>query len=347
MRYMLCLPHHLLRRLEIVRPHMAEAAPAETAAPHGRLIHFPVNFFAVVMGLSGLTLATLRLEKATGLTNVISLSTLVVAGAAGALITLLYILKAIRYPQAVRSEWHHPVRLAFFPAASISLLLLATATLPFARGTAFVLWSVGAALHLVVMLAVVAAWIGHRPFEPPHLNPAWFIPAVGNVIVPFAGVPLGFYEISWFFFSVGMMFWVILLTLIFNRLVFHNPLPERLLPTVVILIAPPAAGFIAYSNLNGLDPFARVLFYTGVLSALLVVTQLPKLARVGFSLAWWAYSFPFAALTVATFIYADLIGSAVHRGAALALYALLAGIIALLCVRTILAIAAGKICKPE
>lgn len=343
------------------------AAPAETVAPQGRLVHFPISFFAVIMGLSGLTLATLRLEKAAGLTHVLSLSALMLAGVCATLIALVYLTKAIRHPQAVRAEWKHPVRLVFFPTVSISLLLLGAATLPFARGTALVLWGAGAILHLIIMLAVVSAWIGHRPFEEPQLNPAWFIPAVGNVIVPFAGVPLGFYEISWFFFSIGVLFWVILLTLVFNRLIFHNPLPERLLPTLVILIAPPAAGFIAYAGLTGLDAvsrslmggveqllasdgidaFARMLYYSAVLSALLVLTQLPKLARIGFSLAWWAYSFPIAAMTVATFIYAQITHSAAHLYAAYGLFAILAGIITLLCVRTILAIAAGQVCKPE
>lgn len=320
---------------------------AATPAPEGRLVHFPISFFAVTMGLSGLTLAILRLEKAMSMTHALSFGAFAVALLSGVIISAFYGVKAIRYPQAVRSEWNHPVRLAFFPAATISLILLGTAAQPFSHTAAIALWAIGSGLHLVATLAVVSSWIGHRPFDPPHLNPAWFIPAVGNVIVPIAGMPLGYVEVSWFFFSVGMVFWLILLTLVFNRLVFHNPLPERLLPTLVILIAPPAVGFIAYVGLNGLDAFARVLFYAAVLFTLLVVTQLPKLARIGFALSWWAYSFPIAALTVATFIYAEHIDSAVHRGAALAVFAILVAVIALLSLRTIRAAIAGQICRPE
>jgi tellurite resistance protein len=197
-------------------------------------------------------------------------------------------------------------------------------------------------------LAVVSSWIGHRPFETPHLNPAWFIPAVGNVIVPVAGVPLGYVEVSWFFFSVGMVFWVILMTLIFNRLIFHNPLPERLLPTKVILIAPPAVGFIAYTRLTeGLDPFARILFYAAVLFALLMVVGLPKFARIGFALSWWAYSFPIAAFTIATFLYAEKAASVPHLYAAYGLTGVLVTVIALLVAATARAIARGDVCKPE
>ena len=39
---------------------------AETHAAQPRLMHLPVSLFAMVMGLSGLTLATLRFEHASG-----------------------------------------------------------------------------------------------------------------------------------------------------------------------------------------------------------------------------------------------------------------------------------------
>ena|GEM_PF-3316996 len=71
------------------------------------------------------------------------------------------------------------------------------------------------------------------------------------MLVPVAGVPLGYTDISWFFFSIGILFWGMLLTIIFYRVLFDNPLEERLMPTLFILIAPPAVGFIAYTRLTG------------------------------------------------------------------------------------------------
>ncbi|MEJ2125721.1 MAG: SLAC1 anion channel family protein [Alphaproteobacteria bacterium] len=328
-----------------------EPDPTHTPTPeaaHVRLEHFPISFFAITMGLSGLTLALLRLEHSAEISHTLSIGALIAASASAIIVALFYFAKIIRHPQAVRAEWHHPVRLSFFPAASISLILLATAVFPFSQKTSLVLWSTGTTLHFLGTLAVVSAWISHRPFEIPHLNPAWFIPAVGNVLVPVVGVKLGYVEVSWFFFSVGMVFWLILLTLIFNRLIFHNPMPGRLFPTMVILIAPPAVGFIAYTRLIGdVDPFARMLYYAGVMFAILVITQLPRLARLDFALSWWAYSFPVAALTISTFLYAEMTHSDWHRYAAYGVFSILGLVIALLVVRTIVAIAAGKICEPE
>src|SRR5690606_2728143 len=114
--------------------------------------------------------------------SVLSFSVLVGTGAVFGLTVLLYLAKALRYPQAIMAEWKHPVRLAFFPAISISLLLLAVGALGVNAALAEGLWLAGMLLQGVLTVAVVSGWIGTRSFMHGTLSPAWFIPAVGNVI---------------------------------------------------------------------------------------------------------------------------------------------------------------------
>ena len=263
-------------------------------------------------------------------------------------IALLYLAKAVKYPQAVVQEWKHPVRIAFFPAVSISILLIATALHAHGIEAARGLWMIGAALQAVLTVSVISGWISHRAFEVGQLTPAWFIPAVGNVVVPVAGARLGYVELSWFFFATGMVFWVVLLTLVFNRLIFHNPIPAKLFPTLVILIAPPAVAFLAYVNLTGqIDSFARILINAGYLFTLLIVVQVPKLARLPFALPWWALSFPLAAMTIASFLFARMTGSGAHEAIGWVLLVVLVSVVLKLVVRTALAISRNEICVPE
>lgn len=329
---------------------MSEAIPAAAGpSADSRLSHFPITFFATVMGLAGLTLATHVVEARFGLGPGASRVLLALTVADFVLVAAVYALKAWRHPQAVVAEWAHPVRLAFFPAVSISLLLIATAARAEFSGAAHVLWLTGAGLQGALTLAVVSGWIGRRPFQPMHLSPAWFIPAVGNVIVPVAGVGFGHTELAWMFFAVGVLFWLVLLTLVMNRLIFHDPLPGRLLPTLVILVAPPAVGFLAWLQLNGgeLDALARVLYYAGVWFAAIVALQVPGVLRIPFALSFWALSFPVAALTLATLRYAALAGSQAHDRAGMVLFAVLVVVVAALVVRTLGAAARGQICLPE
>jgi len=315
---------------------------------HDRLENFPITFYAIVMGMLGLTLATHAAENAFDMGSTASLAVLVVSVIIFVAVTALYAMKYLGYRTAVAEEWGHPVKIAFFPTTSISILLLAIATMPYSLRVADTLWIIGAALQAVLTLSVIGNWIGHKPYQPMHLGPAWFIPAVGNVVVPVAGAMLGYTELSWLFFSAGLMFWIVLLTLVMNRLIFHDPLPARLMPTLVILIAPPAVAFIAYFRLTGeIDAFARILINTGYVFAAVVATQIGKIARLPFALSWWALSFPVAALTIASFLYAEKMASSAHEFIAGFLMAALVVIVVGLLVKTVQAIAGRRICMPE
>lgn len=311
-----------------------------------RLENFPVSFFSSVMGLAGLTIAWQRAERLFG----VNVSAWLLALTIGVFLVLLgfYAAKCLRHPQAVAKEFQHPVRLNFFPTLSISLLLLSIALLPHSTTLSLYLWAGGAALHLLFTLVVMSIWIHHTKFEITHINPAWFIPVVGNIIVPIAGTVHGYIEISWFFFAIGLVFWLVLLTLVFYRVIFHSPLPQRLVPTLFILIAPPAVGFISYAELTAsLDPFARVLYYVALFLTLLLAAQVRLFARLKFALSWWAYSFPLAAMTLATLRMQRMSGAEgfIDIGHVLltALTLILAGLAAL----TLRAIARREICVEE
>src|SRR6056297_529280 len=312
------------------------------------LAQVPVTLFTVVMGLCGFTLALRAGETAAGLTHLASGVAHLLTLAVFAAVSLAYLAKALRHPQAVAEEWRHPVSLAFFPAISISLVLFSLVMLDVVPGVAHGLFLVAVPAQLVLTLAVVSGWIGSRSFRHGHLTPAWFIPAVGNVIVAIAGVPLGYVELGWFFAAAGLMFWVVMLTLVMNRLIFHDPLPERLQPSLVILIAPPSVGYLAWVELvGGVDEFARVLLNCAYLFSLIVAVQLPKLLRLPFSLAFWALSFPVAGAVLASLAHAQMTGSAGHRLIGLALLAVLCVIIAGLIWRTGRALQTGAIFQPD
>ena len=316
--------------------------------PIDPLAHFPVSFFAVVMGLAGLTIASHKLEASLGLDGTLSTTLFWVSVAVYVVIAAAYLAKAVLRTSAIAEEWAHPVRIAFFPAISIGIILLSIAALNINTGLSQVLWIAGAALHFVFTVMVITAWINHSRYEVPHLNPAWFIPVVGNMLIPIAGIHHAPADISWFFYSLGLLFWLVLLSIVFNRLIFHNPLPARLMPTLFILIAPPAVGFISWSVLTGgLDAFGRILFFSALFFLVLMLPQLGKLMRLPFALSWWAYTFPLAALTIANFVMAERSDAAIYRWIGFGLYGVLALVIVALVVKTLTEMRHGRICVPE
>jgi tellurite resistance protein len=319
----------------------------ETVPAH-RLRFFPVTWFATVMGLAGFALAW---RQASVLMPVHPLVPTTLSAFAAAMFVLLlgfYAAKLFKHRDDVIKEWHHPVRVNFVPTLSIGLILLATTFASDATTLSYWLWSAGSLLNLALTLYVMTFWINHTGFQIQHMNPAWFIPVVGNILVPVVGVQHASAEISWFFFSVGLVFWLVLFTIVLYRVIFHDPLPERLVPTLFILIAPPAVGFLAYVAINGtVDSFARVLYYTAFFLTLLLFTQLRRFARLQFFLSWWAYSFPVAAITIATLrMYRDN-GHPVLHWASWLLLVVLTALIVMLVVRTARAVQRGEICVEE
>ena len=302
----------------------------------------------MIMGLGGLTLAWGRAEQLLGLPVHLSPYLLGLNSGLFLLLGITYALKVFKYRAAATLEWNHPVKMSFVPTFSIALILLSIGWLPWSESYSKLLWTLGTALHLMLTLHILTQWMHQPKFELLHLNPAWFIPLVGNVLVPIAGVHHAPVEVSWFFFSIGIVFWPVLLAIIFNRVIFHGSLPDRLLPTLFILIAPPAVGFLSYLSLTGeVDAFARVLYFIALFFTLLVLVQWRWFLRIRFFLSWWAYSFPLAAITLATLA---MYWSTPNRGF-LILSGMLLGITTVvivgLFVRTLIAVVRQEVCVEE
>lgn len=194
----------------------------------------------------------------------------------------------------------------------------------------------------------MSSWIHHTHYTLSHANPSWFIPVVGNIIVPISGVHFGYAELSWFFFSIGIVFWLVLLTIVLYRLFFHEPLPARMTPMLFILLAPPSVGFVSYTGLSGaLDPFGRILYYIALFLGMLLFSNVIRFIRVPFYISSWAYSFPLAALTIATAKMSHLMTNSFFSFLATGLLLLLSILVFWLVLRTGKAIWTGELCRPE
>lgn len=327
----------------------AGAIPAATEATGPWLMHVPIPLFAVAMGVTGLGIAWRKAAHTVAAPSVVGEVILAIAALLFVVISGLYAAKAIRFPQAVKNEFNHPIRANFFPAFSISVLLLSIAATPHAPTLALWMWTVGAVVHISLTVLLLKRWILHETHIA-HSNPAWFIPIVGNLFVPLSGSLFGFTEIAWFFFSVGVVFWLVLMTLLIYRIVFHDPLPAKILPTLFIFMAPSAIGYLSYVALTdgAIDAFARVLVYSGLFIALLLVSMTRMFLKVPFAVSWWAFTFPSAALACAVLDYGSRIGAPV--GLTVLGWVLLVAatiIITTVFVRTVAALIAGQLFVPE
>ncbi|GAB6044848.1 SLAC1 anion channel family protein [Caminibacter profundus] len=312
------------------------------------LKYFPAPLFAIIMGISGLTIVYAKAYHFLNFPYWLYLLLLFVDTVAFFTIFILYIFKWIKYPDMVRAEFSHPIKSSFVPAISVSFLLISIAYMDYAPSIAVTFWWIGAWLHLYFTFNVIKFWIRNQ-FDVKMINPAWFIPIVGNVLIPVAGVDIVNEYVNLFFFSIGIFYWIILFTIVTYRMIFHHPLPKKLIPTFFILIAPPAVGFISYFRITfgAIDIFSMFLYLIAIFIFVLLITKKSVYTEIPFFISWWAYTFPLAAITIATILVYNTFKNLPMYLFSLFLLFLVTAVVVFVSFRTYLAIKSQKICIPE
>ncbi|MEY3252981.1 MAG: hypothetical protein RL227_1954 [Pseudomonadota bacterium] len=329
---------------------MTTAAAPLQAGP-APLRHLTPAWFAIVMGLSGLALAWYRSAPVLGDTaGAVAAVLALAATAAFSVLTAAALLRAQRHPEAWAEDLRHPVRHPFVAAIPISLLLLATLAAallgpgPLARGA----WWLGSLAQLAATVWVMSRWWrGNQAggLQWAGLTPVLFIPVVGNVLAPLAGVPLGHEAWSAAQFGIGVLFWPVVLVLIAVRVAVHGAWAERLRPAAFIVIAPPAVVGLGLLQFGAPVLLAWGCWGLALFGLLWAATQARAMAALPFGLPHWAMSFPLAALTALSLRLATP-GSAMGL-LALALLALSSLLVAALVLATVRGLRDGTLLVAE
>ncbi|GHA88079.1 SLAC1 anion channel family protein [Modicisalibacter luteus] len=300
------------------------------------LTHVPINSFAVAIGLSSFTITFREVERAFGFAGIIAEAIALLAVLSFMFAAGLYLGKTLMHWSQVRREFSDPAEMQLFAMVTIALLLLALVIRPYGGAVTFIIWSVAALSHLALVIVIVRGWILNA-FETRTFSPAWMLSVGGILVASMTGARLGFVEVAWFFLSSGLMMWIIMFTIAIHRLTFHERIQTSLTPSLFLLMTPPSAAFLAYLQLNGdqLDVLARVLFFTALFLAGILASLAPVLLRVGFSLGCWAFTFPSAALTIATLRYHGLVANSLSLALASVILSIAILLFVATCWRTI------------
>lgn len=314
-----------------------------------KIAFFPIALFGAILGYSGLTIGFLNANLIVGIPAEIGLILTLITTVLFLIVSGTYLLKFFKARQAVHNEFSHPVGMNFFSAISISLMLFSLIYIDISPGLAEVMFYAGAISQVILTLHIMQAWLLQEKWQIVQMTPAWFIPIVGNIVAPLGAVEFSSVEFAWFFFSIGLVFWLTLQAIVMYRLFFHPPMLKMLEPTLFILIAPPAMGFLSYVAMqeNGqIDDFARILYYIALFFALLLFSQIGRFIRIPFSVSWWAYTFPISAIANASFVMYDRLHANIFGFLAAFFLSVLSALVLHLTIKTFLAIKNKKLCVP-
>lgn len=322
------------------------------------------GWFAIVMGLCGLSLAWYRAQGLMGeMAAVFSLLVGLLALVVAVVLLAASLTRWQRYPQALAEDLKHPVRHAFVAAIPVSLLLLAAVGVAHDGASGDLnlawqaLWWAGSLTQLWATVWVLGRWLAPVALVPaganpgglwPSVTPVLLIPVVGNVVVPLAGLPLGHELWSMAQFGIGAFLWPIVIGLVLVRRLAHSPLPDRILPAWFITIAPPSVIGVVLMQMQA--PLALAVGLWGV-ALFFLVWLLPVLRRIAtqpFSIAFWGLSFPLAALATLTLLIVEAMpGQGLLQNLGVLLLAASSIVIIWLCFATVRGLRDGTLLAPE
>jgi tellurite resistance protein len=311
------------------------------------LARLPAGLFAISVGLFGLVGAWKR-AGAYGWEIAAEIADLSLwpATAIWSLSLLLYAGKCVRYPQAVMGEFRHPVQGSLQALLPLSLLL---AVIQFNRpgqGVWLVLALLALGLNVVIAFRVVSILAtGQMPDNA--VTPALYLPIVGGALV--GGMTLAtLHYPGWgaMLFGTGLSGWALLEARILSSL-FKGPMPAKLRPAIGVELAPPAIATLTAAVIWPALPGDALVIGLGVAIAPFVgvLARYHWWGKVPFSIGFWSFSFPLAAL-------ASAVIETVHRGGwpqwiGGAVLVIVSAVIAFLTLRTVILLLQGRFLPAE
>ncbi|MFF4227520.1 TDT family transporter [Streptomyces sp. NPDC001820] len=212
-------------------------------------------------------------------------------------LTVMYIAGGLRNRGSFTADREHTIYGPFAAYIPVIGILLASHYVQYIHNVAR-----GAVVFFVVALAVVAAqliahWLsGNVPLTTFH--PGYLLPTVAGAFISSIGLSSsGWHQAAESAFGVGLLFWLIIGTLIFGRLFTGAPLPPILKPAMSVLVSPPATAGIAWYILAGGKMDTGGYLILGILLMMILVQVLffAEYRTLPYSTNFWAFTFPVAA----------------------------------------------------
>jgi tellurite resistance protein len=164
-------------------------------------------------------------------------------------------------------------------------------------------WIVGSVLELAASVWVIARWLNtpdNGGLQWAAFTPVFFIPVIGNVLAPMAGLTIGLEAWATAQFGIGLFLWPVLQTLLLIRMAQAGPLPARMSPSIFITIVAPSIIGLCFLQFDAPPSLAWGSWGIGLFCLGLSLTQVRNIFEQPFGLSHWAMSFPMAAFTTLT-----------------------------------------------
>ncbi len=254
-----------------------------------------------------------------------------------------YVGRMVRHPDAALADLRNPTVGALYGTLPGGILVLAATfaavgptwfSAPTVRTVVASLDWVGVPLALAVSVLFAFLLFVRAELDPAVVNGSWFIPPVVTIVVPLVLTPLvpgasptsarALLFLAYGFWGMGFLLYLVLLTMLYQRLTLHALPHAGLAPSLWIGLGPLGVGALALLKLAAVSAavfgpdaaamqlaanvVATMLWGFGAWWLLAAVVLLVHYLRSGplpYGVGWWGFTFPLGAYTVATLALAS------------------------------------------
>ena len=242
-----------------------------------------------------------------------------------------WILRWILFRKEALNDLKHPVLSNFYATIAIGMLVLAADFIVIGKNIEMgeIFWFIGTLCTIFFGILTPYIMFKGEHVKLDHINPAWFIPPVGLIVIPIAGSLIiphlsGMVQefvifLNYFGWGSGFFIYLALLAVVMYRFILHYPPSNVLAPTIWINLGPIGAGTVALVNLIKNSPFITIqepFFVFGflfwgfgiwwVIMAIAMTLHYIKRMKLPYAMSWWAFTFPLGAYVAASHTISSL-----------------------------------------
>jgi tellurite resistance protein len=255
----------------------------------------PPNFFGISFGLAGLSEVWTLAAPTLGVSNVVGRVLALFATCVWVTLMVIYFSKGLK---GVQADWRNPIVSPFLALVLIVPTLLAGALCDVQLTIGRVVVAVLSSLAITIGAWSTGQWVINDLYDD-CMHPGYLLPtATGGFVGSIAASEAHLHLLAAAWFGVGLISWLLVASIVLNRLFIRPRLPPHLTPTLALEAGPPMVAGVAYHLLHGgrVDTFAAALGGYAILMVLLQLRLSSLYIRLRFSAAFWSFTFPTAAV---------------------------------------------------
>lgn len=270
----------------------------------------PLNTLAIGFGTAGLAETWSLATDAVHGPRALDVIPWLAATATWAWLLIAHLARGARTRRPLREQLRNPVQGPIAALAPTTGMLIGAELYKYSTlaGTVLVVASIAIAFPFAAWL--IGTWF-EGGLDLAAVHGGYLLPTVATGLVGAdSTAAIGLPAVGWALFGIGAFFTAVMTTLLILRLAVGPSLPGPLVPTMAILLAPPAVAAIAWFGLVGHHdgPIAEALAGVTVLFFLGQVALFGRYRRLSFSLGFWSFTFPLAAFASFTILWLPILG---------------------------------------